>query len=927
MICFLFTAQIYAQSGLCDPGTPFFVVDLSNSPDSVYVSPVTSRSNQCCGLSNPFVCVEFEIHLHPQTSGVNFGIFSGAIPPGSLSYQVNCGPAVSVGEPICLSGPGPHILTFCKPGGNANEYFISAIPILPLAPDINLTENCDLTISVEGLNPDSTITWRDITPGSGGMYTSYFSCTSGCDTTTISSPPNPPAFIEYEVCGWVNDTVCNLVFYNCDTGRVSIVTPVISAVTNDPQCNNFDNADIDISVNNIPGPLTYQWSNGDTTEDIDSLTAGSYIVTVSGYLGCQYSDTFSLIGPQPLLIDSNITHVSCSGLSDGSIDITVSGGVPPYEFIWSTGDTTEDIYGLSAGSYFLTVIGADSCISTTNGILINDIGLAIVLNSMNHVSCSGFNDGSIDIGTIGGSGPIAYNWSNGMTTEDISSLSPGLYSVIVMDSLGCSDTSSIWLISQPTPLVVNIDTIQNLTCPSSNQAVLYAQVSGGVMPYNYIWSNGQSNDTISNLNEGSYTVTITDLNGCIETDTATISPQSNVSVFVNGTNIQCNGMANGSAVVSVNNSLGYTVNWSNGQATDTITGLSSGSYMVTVSDTSGCVILDTIQITEPLPIGNQSSQADPSCFSFSDGSIQLQPSGGTPAYSVNWSNGSTQQNIQNLSAGSYQVTISDANGCLDTDTIILVDPLPVFLSIQPQSPTCYNIQNGEVTTIVSGGTMPYTYSWSNGSNNSDIFDLGSGQYTVTVSDANQCSTASTATLSSPDTPTVGVYPSYSQLFMGDSDTFQVSHNFNSSNLSYSWTPTMGLNCSDCQTVIANPFTSTLYTYTVSNITDPDNPCSVSGQLYIEVDPNHRYFIPNVFTPNGDGENDMFTVYGVNIIEFHIQIFNRLGIKVFETSDIDKGWNGTYKGEMQNPGVYVYDVTLGHVNGEQSHIGGSVTIVR
>ncbi|MCB0510753.1 MAG: hypothetical protein KDC82_08295, partial [Bacteroidetes bacterium] len=214
-----------AQSGLCDSITPYYYVDLSSNADSQWISPPDIREGNCCGTSFPKRCIEFELLLAPSTIGVIFDIYSGAAPSGSLFYQVNCGPEIPVGEMICLDGPGPHVLTFCKPGANQNEYTIQAIEGGLQSFGANTIEGCNANLYVQGLI-ESSIVWHEITSGSG-QYDSLFTCISACDTTQFSSVSNLPDSILIEVCGMLVPNACDFTSeYKCDTVSIQINDPL-----------------------------------------------------------------------------------------------------------------------------------------------------------------------------------------------------------------------------------------------------------------------------------------------------------------------------------------------------------------------------------------------------------------------------------------------------------------------------------------------------------------------------------------------------------------------------------------------------------------------------------------------------------------------------------------------------------------------------
>jgi len=257
-----YSVNVFGQSGLCNSGVPFFAVDLTGQPDGAYISPSVSRSNHCCGTGNPDRCIEFQIILDPAAVGINFEIYSGAQPPGALYYQINCGPAVPVGQQICLSGAGPHTLTFCKPGNNKNQYRITSIKGYTRGADVTTVEDCSVDLHVTGML-NSTIVWRDIT--GSGYYENFLSCTTGCADVSFTTLSGFPSFVDFEVCGKINSTVCQSIMQTiCDTIRVNIEPAMQISYTPEPAA--FCEADTSklMTVSIQPHKSTYiiSWMSG-----------------------------------------------------------------------------------------------------------------------------------------------------------------------------------------------------------------------------------------------------------------------------------------------------------------------------------------------------------------------------------------------------------------------------------------------------------------------------------------------------------------------------------------------------------------------------------------------------------------------------------------------------------------------------------------
>ncbi|MEY3426243.1 MAG: hypothetical protein RL679_1601, partial [Bacteroidota bacterium] len=251
----------------CDSITPSFNVDLSASPNQTWTSPMVLRDGNCCGTSNPDKCLEFIITLNPSAIAINFVISAGAVPSGALFYQINCGPITPVGSPICLTGPGPHNLTFCKPGNNANAFSIVSYSEPIIGPDISLNNGCSGSIYANYYNEPS-ITWTSIFPGVQGTYNSLLNCISGCDTVLVTAPLNPPAFVDYLVCG-MDAGGCNP-FPICDTIRVTFITPPSVTVSPNSQhlCFGAQNITLSATVSGGTPPYSFLWNTGETGSSI-----------------------------------------------------------------------------------------------------------------------------------------------------------------------------------------------------------------------------------------------------------------------------------------------------------------------------------------------------------------------------------------------------------------------------------------------------------------------------------------------------------------------------------------------------------------------------------------------------------------------------------------------------------------------------------
>ncbi|MDX2002124.1 MAG: Ig-like domain-containing protein [Chitinophagales bacterium] len=521
-------------------------------------------------------------------------------------------------------------------------------------------------------------------------------------------------------------------------------------------CFGGSNGSINIGIVGGSAPYTYIWSNNATTQDITGLTAGTYAVTVTDVNGCIANNSFTITQPAVLVASvSSTTNVSCFGASTGAIDVTVVGGTSPYTYAWTGGATTQDLSGLAAGTYTVTVTDANGCIDTAQATITQSPQLVISLDGTTNVACFGQSNGALNISVTGGVPGYTYSWSNGATTQDVSGLAAGSYGVTITDAAGCTVSGS-YTVSQPAVLVASIANTTNASCFGAANGAIDVAVTGGTAPYTYLWTpGGATTQDTSGLTSGEYTVVVTDANGCTATVTDTIFQSGQLSIDALAiTNVSCFGGNDGAIDVTISGgTLPYTYVWSNGATTEDISGLSAGSYTITVTDSNGCVASATFNVGQPAQlVASIDSVVTVTCFGAATGAIDIDITGGTAPYTFAWSNQATTEDISALIAGTYTVTVVDANGCRDTlDVTVNQLPQLVITLDGIDSVACYGQSNGAINITVTGGTTAYTYAWSNQATTEDVTGLSAGTYTVTVTDANACSASATYTVSQPDT--------------------------------------------------------------------------------------------------------------------------------------------------------------------------------
>lgn len=457
--------------------------------------------------------------------------------------------------------------------------------------------------------------------------------------------------------------------------------------------------------------------------------------------------------PPPSVTVTKVDN-TCFGGSTGSASAVPVNGTPPFTYSWSpSGGNSFNATNLTAGSYTITVTDSNNLTASAT-VTIGEPDEILANAAQVNVSCKGAANGSITAAPTGGTAPYTYLWSTGNTTTSISSLVPGPYSLTITDSKGCTKTEN-YDITEPDTLIVSNTSQTDVSSYGGNDGSATVGVTGGTLPYAYSWSpSGGTSSTATGLTAGTYTVTVTDKNGCSTTQSFTITqPIPLMTDSVSQTNVSCKGGNNGTATI---NAMGgnppYTYLWSpSGGTNATGTGLSAGTYTVLVKDSSGNTITESFTITEPniLTI-TQGTITNVNCHGLNTGSITVTVNGGTAPYSYNWSNGSINAVADNLVAGTYMLKITDANGCTATQSFTVTEP-PVLSASQGTIThvSCNGNTDGSATVNVSGGTPPYTYIWSNGQTGTSIANLPGGTYTVTVTDTNNCTATQSFAINEP----------------------------------------------------------------------------------------------------------------------------------------------------------------------------------
>jgi hypothetical protein len=544
-----------------------------------------------------------------------------------------------------------------------------------------------------------------------------------------------------------------------DSSSVTITEPTVlvssALVDSNLTCNSSADGGASASATGGTMPYTYAWSNAATNASITGVDAGTYSVTITDANGCTDSSSVTITEPTLLVsssvVDSNLT---CNSAADGGATASAAGGIMPYTYAWSNGDTTTSITGVAAGTYTITISDANGCSDTSSVVVTEPATLVAASIIDSNISCNSLADGGATASAAGGTMNYTYAWSNSATTASITGVIAGTYSVTITDANGCTDSTSI-MITEPDVLVSAATLDSNLSCNSASDGGATASAIGGTMAYTYVWSNAATTASITGVAAGTYSVTITDANGCTDSSSVVVTePTVLVSSAIVDSNLTCNSSADGGASASATGgTMPYTYAWSNAATTASITGVGAGTYSVTITDANGCTDSSSVTITEPtLLVSSSVVDSNLTCNSSGDGGATASAAGagGIMPYTYAWSNGDTTTSITGVAAGTYTITISDANGCSDTSSVIITEPATlVAASIIDSNISCNSLADGGATASATGGTMNYTYAWSNSATTASITGVIAGTYSVTITDANGCTDSTSIMITEP----------------------------------------------------------------------------------------------------------------------------------------------------------------------------------
>jgi gliding motility-associated-like protein len=896
-----------------------------SSISTVQVTLNRTPPNADAGLPQRIACNIPQVTLTgaptSSTAGATF-VWTGPTPTAIISDATLSSVDVNAG--------GVYVVTVRNPANGCTATDFVNVQADLLQPNANAGPdkevNCTLQTSVTiGLpTPNVTYQWStsllDVSP-----YVTVSPTTTTTYTVTVTSLANGCADTD-EVTVTANNAPPTIIIVPPAQLTCQVNTVELSA------------------ANSSPTGVIFHWSFGNSSNAVINVTAaGTYSVTVTNPLtGCSATSTVVVTqsATVPVLTETH-TNVSCNGSHNGSIDVTMAGGRPPFRYIWSDNNGDEDRLGLAPGTYTTVITDANLC----------SIGTTVIITEPTRLTTNAVatpsrcaNDGSVTTTTVGGTPPYTYQWGSiiNSTTQSVPSLSAGDYYITVTDAKLCTATSlaivtALFNIAPDT-------TVTRVRCAGGSDGQIQLAINGDNPPFTLQWSYANSiANPIIGLPAGNYRVTITDAIGCQAIKNYYMFQPEAMMAIPTLRDPKCNAACDGQIYLNMTGGNGgYVFSWGRaGEYSAYLNAVCAGTYSVTITDQKACTYSPApYTLVQPDPVIIAPMLVVPtSCNGRYDGQLTAVASGGTPQYQYDW--GSALGPVRgSLPVGTYTVTASDINGCTAFASGTVVEPPPIAVTLSVAGLNCTNDESGRITIdAVSGGNGgPYTYALNNAAQQQTMLfaGLNPGNYNIHVFDVNGCEIIEQRLIRTPSPLIIdGGGPFTIQ--MGDSVKLspQVSGAFNPL-YEYTWTAIKpGTNAS-----ITNPTTLATYVHPLLTTTyqvqvrDAARGCVATDRVLVEVVNPLNVYIPNIFTPDGNGLNDYFMPFaGLGIEKIVVmRVFDRWGDLVFENNNflpnVEKsGWDGTFKGQKMNPNTYVYFIEIELSDGKKQVFSGSVNLMR
>ena len=710
-----------------------------------------------------------------------------------------------------------------------------------------------------------------------------------------------------------------------------------SATVVRPKCYASNDGGINILASGGLSPFQYRINSGSFGSSglFGALSAGTYTIQIRDANNCIKDTIITIANPDSISLKAFVKKNLCNGTKNGKITIEVIGGTGAFLFEKNSSgilQSSRTFDSLAVGSYLFKAIDSNNCSKTITAVVSDSLRLKTGIATVN-VSCFGGNDGVISLSPSIGFSPYTFSISAGpfVPSGIFTSLPASVYTLKIKDSMGCF-LDTLASISQPKKLGIKL-VLQQPSCNAYSDGIITAIGIDGTAPYTFsIDAKPHSSASLfSGLISKKYSFQVKDAKGCIYDTVITLDQPEPLFITLKAQSPLCNGAATGTILVTANGgtpSYQYAYDASPLQSSPLLENIKAGSYLVKVVDAKGCIKDSSIVITEPTKLMvDKVAIVNPTCENYPDGSILLSALGGIKpyTYALNSINFSTLNFFEKLREAKYVVSVKDSNNCTVDSLISLIGYPKIKLDSTLINPTkCFGTNEGMIELFASGGNPPLRYTFENSTDttrNALYKNLVSKNYFITVLDTTKCFKTFQVTVPQPqllkantsvvhnDCTGIDTNGRITALIEGGTEPYSYRWSFNNSSA-----------------VQIGGLSNGLYSLWVKDI----NGCADSLTSEVYYDNCCTPSIPNIFTPNNDGNNDVFRVlYKGDVMIKEFSIYNRYGQRVFSTNNLNQGWDGTFNGQAEEMGVYYYMLRMvcGNLKNKEIFLKGDITLLR
>ncbi len=712
---------------------------------------------------------------------------------------------------------------------------------------------------------------------------------------------------------------------------------IMSLTKVDANCNNSSDGSATIIASGGTTPYTYAIGTGSfgSSNIFSGLSAGAYALHLKDANGCQVDTSVTINQPTAIVPTVSLKNSTCSPLNNGQVIVSATGGVPSYTYAVGTGSYSASgtFSSLAAGTYIFHVKDSHSCIKDT---LINVVDSLTVTASIivTNTLCYQDNNGSIAVSGGGGVSPYTYAIGSGsyVGSGTFGGLGAGNYTIHVKDNIGCTKDTTPVTVTEPTKVLPVVLAITQPSCYGYTNGSIFITGTGGTPPYTYALGSGaySTSSIFNGLAIGTYTLHVKDANNCVHDTTVTVTQPAPLGLTTTITDVNCYGEKSGA--VTVNGTGGtpaysYSADFNPFQPSSTLGTLAAGPHYIRLQDANGCLKDTTVLLSQPARFYiDKINIIGATCEGFTDGAIEVLAKGGTPTYLYATDNNAfgSINILTGLGEGTYLVHLKDSHGCtIDSSVTVTGYPHISIDGADITDVTCFDLSDGKITIEVTGGVQPLTYKLDNSNFNPDntFTGLKAGNYKITVSDSKGCLKDTTVSINQPELLKVKAVATPNDCEGYDNmGTVTAVVEGGTQPYNYKWSAGDAY-VSEKVSGLPNG----KYWVWVKD----ENNCTDSSKTDVLYDNCCKVFVPDAFTPNGDGRNDKARILFKGDFTLKIfSIYNRFGQRVFTTTNINDGWDGFFNGALQDLDTYNYYIKGICGNGGTNDVEykGTITLI-